>query len=107
MGEFNTHARDLLRENPDRREFIRYVLTGEVPGEHQAVVDPLLNHLEPGYPISMSRDYDRIFGITEDIAVNYPVTIYPVSNRGDAFTSSIHLDCYFTDTQVSTPISLV
>ena len=106
VDEFNTHARDLLSQNPDRREFIRFVLTGEVPDEHQAAVKPLLNELGPGYPISIRRDYDLILGITEDMAVDCPVKLYPISDPGDAFTSGIHLNFDLKNAQVSTSVSL-
>ena len=107
ISEFNERAGHLFHRTPDRRDFIRFVLTGEVPDNHQAVVNPLLNHLEPGHPISISRDYDSIIGITEDIVVDCAVNIYPIGHPSDAITSHINLNCIATDTEVSTPISLV
>jgi hypothetical protein len=119
LAEFNSRAKQILRENPrDPTEFIRFMLTGEMNGEalglevfnHQALLEPGFNDVEPRHPISVSRDYDCILGITEDIVVNHPVTIYPISDPGDAIMSSIHVGHRFTpltDTQVSTPISLV
>jgi hypothetical protein len=99
LHEFAEYAKDLddnaynLNKHP--LEHIRFVLTGEVAGDHQAHVNPLLNELKPRDPISASRDYPCILGITQDIvAVDCPVRVYPISNPEDAITSSIHLD-YF------------
>ena len=107
IGEFNERAGHLFHQTPDRRDFIRFVLTGEVPDDHQAVVSLLPNNLEPAHPISTYRDYDSIFGTTEDIAVDCAVNIYPIGHPSDAITSRINLDWYVRDTEVSTPISLV
>jgi hypothetical protein len=99
VQEFTTYAENLNNnardndENRDPREYIRFVLTGEVPGRHQARVNPLLNKMGPQDPISSSRDYSCILGITQDVvAINCPLKIFPVSKPADGITTSIHLD---------------
>jgi hypothetical protein len=94
LRDFNKRAYDLMGEKSDPREFIRFVLTGEVPGEHQAHVNPILNELEPDHPISVSRDFDCIFGATQDIEINCPVKIYLAGDPGDAITTRVPLDYY-------------
>ena len=116
LGEFNAYARKLMRDSPDNpKNFLRFMLTGEVlygggDADHQAEVEPLHNELEPWHPISICRDYDSIIGITDNIVVDYPVKIFPISDTEDAITDSIHLDHYFAETEVSrrsTSISLL
>lgn len=95
VGEFTALAKNLNANHKNRnpREYIRFVLTGEVKGRHQAQVNPLLNQIGPRDPVSISRDYSRILGITQDIvAVNCPLKIFPVSKQADGITTSIHLD---------------
>jgi hypothetical protein len=89
LSRFNMHARELFVDDPD--EFIRFVLTGEVPTKHQAVIDPLRNHLDSQQDLNVSRDYDSLLAITDDIVFDCQFTITPVSNPTDALTTSIHL----------------
>lgn len=81
---------DLVRGQKGPQEFIRFVLTGEIPGEHQAVIDPIHNALEDDYPLSQARDYDSLLGITQDIVVDCAISVYPVPNPVDTLTTSIH-----------------
>ena len=108
LRDFNKRAYDLMDEKLDPWEFILFVLTGEVPGEHQAHVNPILNELEPDHPISVSRDFDCIFGATQNIPVDCPVRMYLTSHPGDAVATSIHVDyfvraqsCWFQSTEVT------
>lgn len=125
IREFNAYARELLSEgdnledsdidsegdNPedsnikrdkdmDKEQFIRFTLTGEVPGDHQVVVDPLRNYVRPEDYIKVSRDYDSFLGISENIAVTSSLCIYPINNPSDALRTSIHLKRSIADGQV-------
>ena len=103
MEEFISHSNTLF--DMDTEEFIRFTLTGEVPGDHQAVVDPLRNFLNPAHQIFASRDYDSVIGITDDIAVDCPLTIYPVNNPADALRTSIHIKRSIEDGEVGISIT--
>jgi hypothetical protein len=95
LHEFTTHAKYLTDNHVNPLEYIRFVLTGEVPGEHQAHVNALLNKLRPQDSISTRRDYPCVLGFTRDlVAVNCPVIIYPICDPEDAITTTIHLDYY-------------
>lgn len=90
LGEFTARAENLFRG--DVREFIRFLLTGEVPGQHQAAIDPLRDYLHEAEDITVSRDYDSVLGITEEIVIECGLCINPVSNPTDALSTSIHLN---------------
>ena len=100
LREFNRHAKDLLASD-ESDEFVRFSLTGEVAGDHQVVVDPLRDLLDPHHEITLSRDYDSILGITERIVVNSQLSVYPICNPADALATSIHLDYSFEGGEVS------
>jgi hypothetical protein len=104
VKEFTNHSGYLYRR--DTEQFIRFNLTGEVPDDHQAVVDPLRNCLDPEHRISVARDYDSILGITDDIAVDFWLSIYPVNNPIDALKTSIHLKHDIVEGQVGISVTL-
>lgn len=89
LHEYTAHAKS-LNKNP--WEYTRFALTGEVAGVHQANVNASLNDLKPHESISSIRDYPCILGITRDIVVDCPLILYPISDPGDAITTSTHLD---------------
>jgi hypothetical protein len=92
LREFNLSARYLIDEEHSGREDLpKFVLSGEVPGDHQVVIDPLRNFLSPDHQLNIMRDYDSIIGITDEIAVKCQLYLTPVSNATDALTTSIHL----------------
>jgi hypothetical protein len=105
LKEFNSHAWR-LHDQQNVEEFVKFALTGEVPGDHQAVVDPFRDILNPEHPITVSRDYDSILGITEDIAVQCSLCIFPINNPVEALRTSIHLKRDISDGQVGRSVTL-
>jgi hypothetical protein len=75
----------------DRANFMKFVLTGDVLGDRQAVVDPHRNYMLPGQ-INFMRDYDSIIGISDEIEPKCMISLCPVSNAIDSLTASIHLE---------------
>jgi hypothetical protein len=106
LREFATCAKSLQSED-DSPAFLRFVLTGEVAGEHQAVLDPIRNVLEENHPIDAVRDYDSVIAITDDIIVSCAISAYPVSNPTEVLTTSVHLTYPITRGDVSAIISIV
>jgi hypothetical protein len=88
LHEFNTHAEDLSSDQVNPSDFIRYVLTGNFRGEHQADVNALMNSLEPHNSISTRRDYPCILGFTQDITISCPLKLYPISDPRDAISTT-------------------
>ena len=84
----------------DIHEFLRFVLSGEVASEHQAVIDPFHNILKPGFYVDSMHDYDSVIGITEDIVVLSGISVYPIPNPSEVLTTSIHLTYGITNGNV-------
>jgi hypothetical protein len=93
---FNDFARrlyaELVQQDKGHDQFLKFVLTGDARGEHQAVVDPYRNTMELGHGLDVMRDYDSVIGISDHIEVNCNLEVQPVSLQTDALTKSIHLE---------------
>jgi hypothetical protein len=105
LREFTARASHLYQEDPNN--FLRFTLTGVIPGEHQAVIDPLRNFLDHRHEIIVNRDYDSIIGIAEQIEINCKLCLYPVSNPKDALQTSVHLNHAIEYGGVGTPVLLL
>jgi hypothetical protein len=89
LHEFVAYASTLKDENPDA--FRRFILTGEVENNHQAVLDPTCNVLQDDHAIALAHDYDSMITFQSNIVVDCPISVYPVPNPAEALTTSIHL----------------
>jgi hypothetical protein len=89
LHEFVARASALKDENADA--FRRFILTGEVENDHQAVLDPTRNVLEPDHCISVARDIDSLVSFQQGIVVDCPISIYPVPNPAEVLSTSVHL----------------
>lgn len=70
---------------------INFVLTGRNDADnHQAIIDVTLD-AEVQDRLYLTRDYDSLIGICEEIRVQRAVNIFPVSNPRHSLTTSIHL----------------
>jgi hypothetical protein len=98
LREFVRLAKSLENENP---EFLRFVLTGDAKGQHQATLDHVRNVLTNDHQVDVARDYDSVIGITDGIVVDCALSVYPVPNPAEALTSSIHITHPFTSGDVS------
>jgi hypothetical protein len=92
---------DLAEQGGDHDGFLKFVLTGDVLGDHQAVVDPFRNSMEPGHGIEVLRDYDSIIGVSDHVVATCILELNPVSNQTDSLTKSIHLEHEIMDGEVS------
>lgn len=98
---FNRHAARLLdAQHPNSTyNFIQFVLAGLYianDGKYRRV------HIEPAkdtqalqdMPIVITRDFDSLIGITEDLPFLEPISIFPVPNFHDCMNKSNHLKRY-------------
>jgi hypothetical protein len=89
LHEFVAYASALKDGNADA--FRRFILTGEVENDHQAVLDPIRNVLEDDHPIALARDYDSMITFQSNIVVDCPISVYPVPNPAEVLSTSVHL----------------
>jgi len=113
--DFCRKAKSLLQQ--DQAQFVQFVLSGQydeyveatdpiditladdqglILRRCQAVIDPILDALRDDEDITVSRDYDSILGIHDDIIVSSDLTVYPVAKREDTLTKNVHLKHHFT-----------
>ncbi|KAF9033687.1 hypothetical protein BDP27DRAFT_1374978 [Rhodocollybia butyracea] len=75
--------------------FIQFMLTGRTTDSKgqaiQAFVDVNKNRIGANQDISMARDFDSLIGISQNLLVSTPLSVYPVPIPAAALTSSIHL----------------
>ncbi|KAF9033679.1 hypothetical protein BDP27DRAFT_1374970 [Rhodocollybia butyracea] len=75
--------------------FIQFMLTGRTMDSEgqaiQAFVDVNKNRIGANQDISMARDFDSLIGISQNLLVSTPLSVYPVPIPAAALTSSIHL----------------
>jgi len=99
VAEFCETAQNLL-ESEDSASFVRFVLCGRYQN-HQVVVDPIQNRLDPERKIKGLRDFDSLLGICEDIPVRSPLTLFPLAKKDDTLNTNIHLNYSFVIPGVS------
>jgi hypothetical protein len=90
---FYSRAKALYREN--QAAFVQFVLSGLDHGE-RFYVDALRNALPADEPIQVTRDYDSLLAISEQIEVENYITVYPVAKKEDTLTANVHLQHKFT-----------
>lgn len=84
-------------------EFVKMVLCGIHDGQ-QIIVDPILDKMDDYETFTGTRDYDSLIGISENIQVSAPLTVYPVAKRTDTLTRDIHIKHKFQTNNVSLKI---
>jgi hypothetical protein len=57
----------------------------------QAFIDVSKNSLTDHANISISRDFDSLIGISNELLLTSAISVYPVPNPAGALTTSIHL----------------
>jgi hypothetical protein len=94
LQQFSDTASRVLNINPDDdAAFIRFVLCGEYEnqGMKQVFIDPMQNLVDPGHPLTISRDYDSVLGIADDILIDGPISVFAVPHESYALKTSIHI----------------
>ena len=81
-----------LQAYDNHMELLQFMLTGEVPGEHQVFLDPLRNMLPQDHPIHVQRNYDSLIGLTPSISIEAPLSVYPIGPSHEALSTSVHID---------------
>jgi hypothetical protein len=76
----------------DPTSWLKFVLTGEVTNDHQVTIDILQNRIDEQVGIEVLRDYDSLLGLVDNILVEGPISIYPLSPPHETLTSSVHLE---------------
>jgi hypothetical protein len=90
VGDFVQTAEDIW-ETDGYAAFNRFVLTGEVHNNHQAVIDPVRNVLEEDAVVWGNHDYDSLIGLCDDIVVDSSISVYPVPKPAEVLSTSVHL----------------
>jgi hypothetical protein len=88
------------------KDFVQLMLSG-IYKRTQSVIDPILNRIPPDEGINLSRDYDSVLGIAENIMVEGAITVFPIAKREDTLTRDVHFEYPFTNSKVSTYFTLV
>ena len=70
LGEFIGKVEEMEnRATDDETDWLRLLLTGEISGEYQVVIDALRNALATDHSIDILRDYDSVLGVSRKIEV--------------------------------------
>ncbi|KAG6906930.1 hypothetical protein DXG01_011320 [Tephrocybe rancida] len=86
---------EALYKLEDQSDFSRFVLSGHLPGDAQAIVDPFGDH-DRNDRYRVTRDFDSVIGLEADLgAITSAITMYPIPKREDTLSRSIHLTAYF------------
>jgi len=93
LTDFYRRAKVLYNE--DQAAFIKFVLSGFDNGK-RFYVDPLHHTLDEDEPIQVTRDYDSLLAISEQIEVENYITVYPIAKKEDTLTANVHLQHKFT-----------
>ena len=104
--QFNGLCNELLnRQSPDRdndtTDFVRFALAGRYilfDELRRAYVHPTLT-LPPvlDVPLTLTRDFDSLIGISNDLPFSVPISIFPVPRFRDTLTSDNHLTWRMVD----------
>ena len=96
LTQFYRRAKALYRE--DQAAFVKFVLSRFDHGERFFVdfVDALRHSLPEDEPIQVTRDYDSLLAISEQIEVDNYITVYPIAKKEDTLTANVHLQHRFT-----------
>ena len=87
LTQFYRRAKALYRE--DQAAFVKFVLSGFDDGE-RFFVDALRHSLPEDEPIQVTRDYDSLLAISEQIEVDNYITVYPIAKKEDTLTANVH-----------------
>lgn len=95
LREFNATACQLLDQADDQLPFVRFVLAGRMAthaGEMRVNIDPTKN-LTPmtDVPTIVSRDYDSIIGVSDNLPYCTPLSFYPFPNFKQSLSKTNHL----------------
>jgi hypothetical protein len=93
LTQFYRRAKALYEE--DQAAFVRFVLSGFDNGE-RFYVDAIRHALPEDEPIQLTRDYDSLLAISDEIEVENYITVYPVARKEDTLTANVHLKHRFT-----------
>lgn len=119
LHEFNEKAYNLLvaeHDDPLKPEFVNLVLAGrcfapsqdEEAGQEEEIEHRVHINVRQGLAsaedkeFNVTRDYDSIIGITENLPFRVPLAIYPIPNFKESLSGSIHITKMITS-PVSTP----
>lgn len=96
LRQFSEYAFELFKDEPVADPYVRFVLTGEYTDADdgqtkQVFVDPIQNVVNADHPLSISRDYDSVLGISHKIMVKAPITVFSTPHPSYALKSSIHI----------------
>lgn len=76
-------------------DFIRFVLCGEFTDDdgnkRQVFIDPIRNAVDADHPLSISHDYDSAIGISQQILVDGPISVFAVPHPTFGLKTSIHM----------------
>ena len=93
LADFYRRAKVLFKE--DQAAFVKFVLSG-FDGDERFYVDALRHSLPDDEPIQVTRDYDSLLAISDQIEVENYITVYPVAKKEDTLTANVHLQHQFT-----------
>ena len=114
LKEFNEKAYQLLnysfsnRVDPMHHKFVNFVLAGRYqehhsPDEHRVYIDIHKNTASTAdlEGLQITRDYDSVIGITDNLPFRLSIAIYPLPNFALSLKKSNHLM-----RTISTPVSI-
>lgn len=107
LREFNDRVNH-IREDEGSSSFIRTVLTGEYIDENDArprqiFIDTIQNMVKDNHPLRLSRDYDSLNGVADNIMVDGSINVFSVPHTTFALKKSIHFQHPIVYNGVSPP----
>lgn len=95
LKAFNIRADDLRRKEGDAA-FMQFCLTGEYKGTDSRPLQAFIDVSQTTNPadddLRITRDFDSVFGLTEDFYCTQPIDVWAVPHCSYAIKSNIHLE---------------
>ncbi|KAH7917206.1 hypothetical protein BV22DRAFT_1135598, partial [Leucogyrophana mollusca] len=108
IGEFNNHAIECFGGGvPETCRGANFVLTGvDLADNVQYCVEPLRDVFRGDRNVTLVRDYDSVIGFTKFIPFAVPTFLYPLSNKAETLTSSVHVSIDWQTSLNAEPVSV-
>ncbi|PPR05563.1 hypothetical protein CVT26_008757, partial [Gymnopilus dilepis] len=96
VGQFYKKCKDYLEQDPTK--FVKFTLCG-MDADGPFLVDPLRECIKRSESFVVTRDYDSLLGIHDNILATSYITIHTLARNEDSLSSNVHLKYRFSSSR--------